>query len=84
MLRDGVNELWNADGVPFEQTALPLRQRIMGWLVGRDGAADLEEFLVWLDRPARARCRRARSADGRSSTTRSPTSPELPPELLVP
>ncbi|MGZ8750613.1 MAG: glycosyltransferase family 2 protein, partial [Pseudonocardia sp.] len=41
LLSHGVNQLWVPEGVPFEQTALPLRQRIMGWLVGRDRRVDL-------------------------------------------
>ncbi len=49
-LRDGVRDLWNAETLPFERTGAPLRQRIMGWLVAAGRRADLESYLVWLDR----------------------------------
>ena len=48
-LRDGVREFWRTDTVPFERTGLPLRQRIMGWLVAADRRDDLEEFLAYVD-----------------------------------
>ena len=50
MLRDGVREFWGPDTVPFERTALPWRQRVMGWLVHRDERSSLEEFIAFLDR----------------------------------
>ncbi|MGZ5398968.1 MAG: glycosyltransferase family 2 protein [Nocardioides sp.] len=83
MLRDGVIELWHDDGVPFEQTALPLRQRIMGWLVGRDRRQDLEEFLVWLDgQPSPLP---TREVGGRTVVDHPYADlPELPPELVTP
>jgi CDP-glycerol glycerophosphotransferase len=49
LLRDGTRELWNDDTVPFEQTSLPLRQRLMGWLVSQDRRTDLEALLAHLD-----------------------------------
>jgi CDP-glycerol glycerophosphotransferase len=49
LLRDGVCEFWHDGTVPFEQTALPLRQRLMGWLVAQDRRADLEALLAHLD-----------------------------------
>ena len=45
----GCAEFWGPDTVPFERTALPLRQRIMGWLVDQDLRNDLEEFLAYVD-----------------------------------
>ncbi|MEJ7795889.1 MAG: glycosyltransferase family 2 protein, partial [Nocardioides sp.] len=83
MLRDGVVELWNDDGVPFEQTALPLRQRIMGWLVGQDRRTALQEFLVWLDgQPSPLPTREVR---GRMVVDHPYADlPELPPELVTP
>ena len=83
MLRDGVVELWHADGVPFEQTALPLRQRIMGWLVGRDRRTDLEEFLIWLDgQPSPLP---TREVGGRMVVDHPYADlPELPAELATP
>ncbi len=50
LLRDGVEEFWGLDTVPFERTVLPWRQRVMGWLVGQGLRAELEEFLAFLDR----------------------------------
>jgi Glycosyl transferase family 2 len=49
MLRDAVREFWT-DDVPFEQTRMPVRQRLMGWLVANDRRADLEELLSFMDR----------------------------------
>jgi CDP-glycerol glycerophosphotransferase len=49
LLRDGVREFWHAGSVPFEQTSLPLRQRLMGWLVAQDRRHDLETLLAHLD-----------------------------------
>ncbi len=83
LLRDGVNELWNPDGVRFEHTALPLRQRIMGWLVGRDERRELEEFLGWLD--AQPSPLPTREVGGRVVVDHPfADHPELPPELLTP
>ncbi len=71
------------DGVPFEQTALPLRQRIMGWLVGRGMRRELEEFLVWLDgQPSPLP---TREVGGRRVVDHPYADhPELPPELVTP
>ncbi|GAB3790107.1 glycosyltransferase family 2 protein [Nocardioides ungokensis] len=49
MLRAGVGEFWGPDTVPFEETALPWRQRVMGWLVSRGERSSLEEFLAFVD-----------------------------------
>ena len=83
LLRHGVNELWLPDSVPFEQTALPLRQRIMGWLVGRGMRRELEEFLVWLDgQPSPLP---TREVGGRTVVDHPYADlPELPPELVTP
>lgn len=83
LLRDGVVELWSDDGVPFERTALPLRQRIMGWLVGQGRRAELEEFLVWLD--AQPSPLPTREVGGRLVVDHPYADlPELPPELVTP
>ncbi|QZY29414.1 glycosyltransferase family 2 protein [Nocardioides coralli] len=84
LLRDGVRELWNADSVPFEATTLPLRQRIMGWLVGQDRREALAEFLTWLDdRPPGPLP--TRLVDGRTVAEHPYVDrPDLPPELQVP
>lgn len=50
LLREGVREFWNPATVAFEETALPLRQRLMGWLVAHDRRVDLEALLEHLDR----------------------------------
>lgn len=49
LLRQGVTEFWNPDTVPFERTTLPLRQRLMGWLVAQDRRTDLERLVEFLD-----------------------------------
>ncbi|HEX6149533.1 glycosyltransferase family 2 protein [Nocardioides sp.] len=83
LLRHGVNELWLPDGVPFEQTALPLRQRIMGWLVGRGMRRELEEFLVWLD--AQPSPLPTREVGGRMVVDHPfADHPDLPDELRTP
>jgi len=45
----GVRDLWNASTVPFERTAVPPHQRLMGWLVAQDRRRDLEDLLAWID-----------------------------------
>jgi hypothetical protein len=35
--------------VPFEETAVPVQQRLMGWLVSQDRRADLATLLRFLD-----------------------------------
>ena len=53
-LRAGLASLWPEDGlVRWEQTGIPLRHRISGWLVLRGMRTELERFLLWLeDQPA--------------------------------
>ncbi len=48
-LVEGVRQLWNSDTVPFEETAVPPQQRLMGWFVSQDRRADLEKLLAWID-----------------------------------
>lgn len=50
-LRDGVRTLWNDATVPFEETAVPPGQRLMGWLVGQDRRDDLARLLDLIDGP---------------------------------
>ena len=45
----GTRELWGADTLTFEETAVPAQQRLMGWLVVRDRRTDLEALLGWID-----------------------------------
>jgi glycosyltransferase involved in cell wall biosynthesis len=82
-LRDGVRELWSETTLPFERTSLPLRQRVMGWLVAGDRRTDLESFLVWLDdRPAPLP---TREVGGRTVVDHPyAEEPGLPAELLGP
>jgi glycosyltransferase involved in cell wall biosynthesis len=48
-LRDAVREFWNAGTVPFEDTRVPVQQRLMGWLVAQDRRSDLETLIAFLD-----------------------------------
>ena len=50
LLRAGTTEFWNPDTVPFEQTSLPLRQRLMGWLVCQGRRSDLAVLIDFIDR----------------------------------
>jgi glycosyltransferase involved in cell wall biosynthesis len=50
VLRDSVREFWNPATVPFEDTLVPVQQRLMGWFVYQDRRSDLEELIVFLDR----------------------------------
>lgn len=49
LLREAVNEMWGPDTVPFDQTHVPVQQRLMGWLVSRGRRSDLERLITWLD-----------------------------------
>ncbi len=83
MLRDGLREFWGPHTVPFERTGLPLRQRIMGWLVAQDLRSDLEEFLGYVDAHPGGLPRRV--VDGREVVDHPLRDrPGLPPELLGP
>jgi glycosyltransferase involved in cell wall biosynthesis len=48
-LREAVREFWTPDTVPFEDTLVPVQQRLMGWLVTRDRRADLEKLVGFVD-----------------------------------
>jgi glycosyltransferase involved in cell wall biosynthesis len=50
VLRDAVREFWGPHSVPFEETAVPVQQRLMGWLVAADRRADLVDLIAFLDR----------------------------------
>jgi len=83
MLRDGVEEFWGPDTVPFEQTALPWRQRVMGWLVSRGERSALEEFLAFLDLHPDGLPRRV--VEGREVVDHPISDrPDLPDALRVP
>lgn len=83
LLRAGVAEFWGPDTVPFERTGLPLRQRLMGWLVAQDRRAELEELLAFLDQNPGPLPRRR---DGDRELVVHPFSdlPNLPVDLLRP
>ncbi|WP_121253138.1 glycosyltransferase family 2 protein [Nocardioides ferulae] len=82
-LRAALTEFWNSDTVPFERTSLPLRQRLMGWLVQADRRADLGSLLAWLDQHPGPLPRR--TVAGRELVAHPfADDPDLPPELLVP
>ena len=49
MLRDAVREFWGPSTVPFEETLVPVQQRLMGWLVAQDRRTDLEALIAFLD-----------------------------------
>lgn len=49
LLRDAVREFWNPATVPFEETDVPVQQRLMGWFVAKDRRADLEALIAFLD-----------------------------------
>jgi glycosyltransferase involved in cell wall biosynthesis len=83
MLRDGTNEFWNDATVPFEQTSLPLRQRLMGWLVCQGRRADLAELIAFIDQHPDGLPRR-RVGDREVVAHPFADQPGLPPELLVP
>ena len=82
-LRDGVREFWGPDTVPFERTALPLRQRIMGWLVARTGATTSRSSWRTSTRTT-GRCPGGRSTDREVVDHPFRDRPGLPPELLGP
>ena len=48
-LRGAVREFWTPDTVPFEETLVPVQQRLMGWLVGQDRRDDLEKLVGFVD-----------------------------------
>ena len=50
LLVEVVRELWHPGTVPFEQTAVPPQQRLMGWFVAQDRRPDLERLLSWIDK----------------------------------
>ena len=50
-LRTGLLAIWNDATVPFEYTAVPAGQRLMGWLVGQDRRDDLARLVAQIDGP---------------------------------
>lgn len=49
LLRAGLLEFWGPETLPFERTGLPLRQRLMGWLVAQDLRTELGELIDFID-----------------------------------
>jgi glycosyltransferase involved in cell wall biosynthesis len=83
MLRAGTTEFWNPTTVPFEQTSLPLRQRLMGWLVCEGRRADLAVLIDFIDDHPEG-LPRHRVGDREVVEHPFTELPELPPELLTP
>jgi glycosyltransferase involved in cell wall biosynthesis len=75
VLRDGLREFWNVATVPFEETTVPLRQRLMGWLVDQDRHDDLVRLVTLVDQGGGLR-----TADGRFDHPWV-DDPGLPPSL---
>ncbi|HWU24012.1 MAG TPA: glycosyltransferase [Nocardioides sp.] len=51
LLRDGLRAIWNESTVPFEDTAVPPAQRLMGWLTAHDRRDDLARLIAEIDGP---------------------------------
>ncbi len=49
MLREAVREFWGPHSVPFDETGVPVQQRLMGCLVAQDRRADLVQLISYLD-----------------------------------
>ena len=83
LLRAGTTEFWNPDTVPFERTSLPLRQRLMGWLVCQGRRSDLARLIDFIDQHPEGLPRRK---VGDREVVEHPFAdlPDLPPELLTP
>lgn len=54
VLRDAVRELWSPATMRFEETQVPVQQRLMGCLVAQNRRADLIELMAYLDQNADA------------------------------
>jgi CDP-glycerol glycerophosphotransferase len=83
LLRAGTTEFWNPATVPFERTSLPLRQRLMGWLVSEGRRSDLAELIDFIDQHPGGLPRR-RVGDREVVDHPFAQVPDLPPELLGP
>ena len=83
LLRAGTTEFWNPGTVPFERTSLPLRQRLMGWLVCQGRRSELSELIDFIDQHPEGLPRR-RVGDREVVEHPFTELPDLPPELLVP
>ena len=83
LLRAGTTEFWNPATVPFEQTSLPLRQRLMGWLVCQGRRSDLAVMIDFIDRHPGGLPRR-RVGDREVVEHPFAEEPGLPAELLTP
>ncbi|MGH3367590.1 MAG: glycosyltransferase family 2 protein [Nocardioidaceae bacterium] len=83
LLRSGTTEFWNPDTVPFERTTLPLRQRLMGWLVCEGRRSELADLIDFIDQHPEGLPRRR---VGHREVVEHPFAklPDLPPELLSP
>jgi glycosyltransferase involved in cell wall biosynthesis len=84
LLREGMDRLWPRDGqVRWEQTVIPLRHRIMGWLIQQQMRDEIGEFLTWLEEQPTPLP--TRLVEGRRVVDHPFVNhPLLPPELLGP
>ena len=48
-LRDAVRELWGLHTLPFDETSVPVQQRLMGGLVAENRREDLVELIDFID-----------------------------------
>lgn len=48
-LHDAVAEFWGPETVPYEETSMPVQQRLMGWLVGHGRREDVERVVAFLE-----------------------------------
>jgi len=83
LLHAGTTEFWNPATVPFERTSLPMRQRIMGWLVCQGRRSDLAVLIDFIDQHPEGLPRR-RVGDREVVDHPFAELPDLPPELLTP
>ena len=49
LLRDAVREFWGPHTLPFDQTGVPVQQRLMGSLVAQNRRADLIDLIAAID-----------------------------------
>ncbi len=49
VLREAVREFWGEHTLPFEETRIPVQQRLMGCLVAQDRRDDLVDLIAFID-----------------------------------
>lgn len=53
LLRAGMAEFWNRETFSFQETRVPVQQRLMGWYVEHDRREDLAKLVAFLDEVGR-------------------------------